>query len=305
MADRRATNKYYPPEWDPSKGSINTFVGQHPLRDRARKLKTEGILVVRFEMPYNIWCGGCHQHIGKGVRFNAEKKQAGNYYSTKIWNFGMKCHLCSHRIEIETDPKNHDYIIKVGADRKTETWDSAETGIIQLEGEEHAQKMAEDPFFRLENSAKDVEKAKEKVPQLEDLIEFAKSRSDTREMSSMLRADFRKKRKELEDMDRQGKAIGLPMPLLPVSETDREEAKEVVFRKDKNALVQDLKKRRLQVASASIFGNDKNNQLKKTKINLLSSAQKNQQPLLSLLKPSRTVVDSQKKGLKVLSNTKT
>lgn len=38
----------------------------------------------RFEMPYNIWCGGCNSMIAKGVRFNAEKKQVGNYYSTKV-----------------------------------------------------------------------------------------------------------------------------------------------------------------------------------------------------------------------------
>jgi hypothetical protein len=35
-------------------------------------------------MPYNIWCGGCQSMIAKGVRFNAEKKQVGNYYSTKV-----------------------------------------------------------------------------------------------------------------------------------------------------------------------------------------------------------------------------
>lgn len=40
--------------------------------------------VCRFEMPYNIWCGGCNSMIAKGVRFNAEKKQVGNYYSTKV-----------------------------------------------------------------------------------------------------------------------------------------------------------------------------------------------------------------------------
>ncbi|KAJ3105271.1 hypothetical protein HDU97_008294 [Phlyctochytrium planicorne] len=74
MAERKATNKYYPPDWDPSKGSINKFVGQHPLRDRARKLD-QGILIVRFELPYSIWCGGCEKHIGKasGARKREEE----------------------------------------------------------------------------------------------------------------------------------------------------------------------------------------------------------------------------------------
>lgn len=46
----------------------------------------------RFEMPYNIWCGGCNSMIAKGVRFNAEKKQVGNYYSTKVW-YSCNCFL--------------------------------------------------------------------------------------------------------------------------------------------------------------------------------------------------------------------
>jgi len=48
MAERKATNKYYPPDWTPDKGSINKYVGQHPLRDRARKLD-QGILIIRSE----------------------------------------------------------------------------------------------------------------------------------------------------------------------------------------------------------------------------------------------------------------
>uniref|UniRef100_A0A1I7WRP5 Protein yippee-like n=1 Tax=Heterorhabditis bacteriophora TaxID=37862 RepID=A0A1I7WRP5_HETBA len=26
-------------------------------------------------MPFNIWCLGCHNHVGMGVRYNAEKKK--------------------------------------------------------------------------------------------------------------------------------------------------------------------------------------------------------------------------------------
>ena len=96
MSDRKNVNKWYPPDFDPSKGSLNTQLGQHPLRKRAAKLD-EGILVIRFELPFNCWCEGCKAHIGKGVRYNAEKKQAGNYFSTKIWEFRMTCHLCMVR----------------------------------------------------------------------------------------------------------------------------------------------------------------------------------------------------------------
>ena len=55
-------------------------------------------------MPYNIWCEGCNSHIGMGVRYNAEKSKIGNYYSTPIWKFRMKCHLCDNHFEIKTDP---------------------------------------------------------------------------------------------------------------------------------------------------------------------------------------------------------
>lgn len=74
MTDRKQLNKYYPPEYDPTKGSLNTQLGQHVLRKRANKI-AEGILVVRFELPYNAWCTSCGIHIGKGVRYNAEKQQ--------------------------------------------------------------------------------------------------------------------------------------------------------------------------------------------------------------------------------------
>jgi coiled-coil domain-containing protein 130 len=31
--------------------------------------------------------------VGMGVRYNAEKKKVGMYYTTPIYQFRMKCHL--------------------------------------------------------------------------------------------------------------------------------------------------------------------------------------------------------------------
>ena len=61
-------------------------------------------LTRRFEMPYNMWCGGCGNHVGMGVRYNAEKSKIGMYYTTPIYKFRMKCHLCDNHFEIKTDP---------------------------------------------------------------------------------------------------------------------------------------------------------------------------------------------------------
>ncbi len=121
QGERKGQNKYYPPDFDWRKhSSLNAYQGVHALRERARKLD-RGILIIRyennfeilkrflffnrFEMPYNIWCNTCGNHIGMGVRYNAEKTKIGNYFTTPIFQFRMKCHLCDGHFEIKTDPK--------------------------------------------------------------------------------------------------------------------------------------------------------------------------------------------------------
>ena len=68
-------------------------------------------------MPFNVWCDGCGELIGKGVRFNAEKQQVGTYHSTKVWAFTMR-HHCGCKIVVRTDPKACDFMLDAGAKRK-------------------------------------------------------------------------------------------------------------------------------------------------------------------------------------------
>ncbi|XP_046327927.2 coiled-coil domain-containing protein 130 homolog [Haliotis rufescens] len=227
MAERKAVNKYYPPDWDPSKGSINQYVGQHPLRERARKLG-QGILVIRFEMPYNIWCGGCNSHIGMGVRYNAEKSKTGNYYSTPIYKFRMKCHLCDNYFEIQTDPKNHDYVILNGARRKEQRWDPKENEQIVPEDKATQKKLATDAMYKLEHGSDDHQRGRSVHHNLHHIEE---SREDWKEdylLNKALREKFREEKKAIKASESSDRSLldksSLDIKLLDEEDQDRKMA---------------------------------------------------------------------------------
>ncbi|CAG5074101.1 Similar to CG15084: Coiled-coil domain-containing protein 130 homolog (Drosophila melanogaster) [Cotesia congregata] len=169
MGERKGTNLYYPPDYDPRMGGLNKFMGTHALRERARKLHM-GILIIRFEMPFNIWCNGCNNHIGMGVRYNAEKKKIGMYYSTPLYMFRMKCHLCDNHFEIKTDPANLTYIVETGARRQENRWDPTENEQIVPEEKEVSKRLYDDPMFKLEHSMDDKKKAKSQDTTLNAII---------------------------------------------------------------------------------------------------------------------------------------
>ncbi|GBB99786.1 hypothetical protein RclHR1_03630014 [Rhizophagus clarus] len=258
-------NKYYPPDWTPEKGSVNKFVGKHPLGDRARKID-QGILIVRFELPFNIWCEGCGNHVGKGVRYNAEKKKIGKYFSTPIFSFRMKCHLCDNWIEIHTDPKNAEYLVVSGARKKIETWEPEDSEVIKLKDDDEAKKMVDDALYKLEYSVKDELRSKEALPILTQLQRLNdKQWADPYTHSQRMRKIFREEKKELEAKKRVDEEIcdrnALSIPLLPESEEDIVKARTTEF---SDHLLEKAQKRKLEITASSIF-NKQTSKSKKSK----------------------------------------
>jgi len=132
-----------------------------------------------------------------GVRYNAEKKKIGNYYSTPIYSFRCKCHLCSGWFEIHTDPKNTRYVVVSGARQKEEEWDPEENGGFAVHNTDPNEGPV-DPLAALEKST-DAKNHMEKVqvPRLEALQSLSDHfGTDPYSLSLKARKRFRVEKKE-------------------------------------------------------------------------------------------------------------
>ncbi|MXQ83862.1 hypothetical protein E5288_WYG002481 [Bos mutus] len=83
MSERKVLNKYYPPDFDPSK--IPKL-----------KLPKDRQYVVRLMAPFNMRCKTCGEYIYKGKKFNARKETVQNesYLGLPIFRFYIKCTRC-------------------------------------------------------------------------------------------------------------------------------------------------------------------------------------------------------------------
>uniref|UniRef100_A0A5S6QFL2 Coiled-coil domain-containing protein 130 homolog n=1 Tax=Trichuris muris TaxID=70415 RepID=A0A5S6QFL2_TRIMR len=256
MGERKGTNKYYPPDYDPRKGGLNKWQGTHALRERARKLHL-GILIIRFEMPFNVWCEGCNNHIGMGVRYNAEKKKVGNYYSTPIYQFRMKCHLCDNHFEIKTDPKNFDYELVSGLRRQERRWNMAENEQVCSVDRTTSNKLSTDAMYKLEHGELDQAKLKSVAPELERLRQFKEKWKDDFALNQELRRVFRVRKKELraqkEADDALRKKFSLAIPLTEESESDRKLATMIAQYRTSETLEESEMAAHKRIMQSSVF----------------------------------------------------
>jgi len=115
MSERKVLQKYYPPDFDPSK------VARTPKHLRNAGPKT--LPVIRLMAPFSMKCTSCGEYIYKGRKFNARKEiTEEKYLNISIIRFYIKCTACSSEITFKTDPKNTDYRCERGAKRNFEAW---------------------------------------------------------------------------------------------------------------------------------------------------------------------------------------
>jgi coiled-coil domain-containing protein 130 len=230
--------RYIPPDLEGT-ATANAASGKpHALGSRARKLKTEGILTVRFECPFPIWCTHCkpEQIVGQGVRFNAEKKKVGNYYSTPIWNFRFKHTVCGEWIEVRTDPKNAEYVVAGGGRRRDEGREKVLEGEIGLAvSEEEKTRLERDGGFgAVEKKAVDKQALVGQRNRLEGLEERSRRDwDDPFERSRALRRDFRLGRRMRKEGEERGNELkekfSLGVEMVEEREEDAVRARMVEF----------------------------------------------------------------------------
>ncbi|XP_055854138.1 splicing factor YJU2 [Episyrphus balteatus] len=157
MSERKVLNKYYPPDFDPSKIP-------------RMKLAKNRQYTVRLMAPFNMRCKTCGEYIYKGKKFNARKEDVENetYLGIRIYRFYIKCTRCLQEISFKTDPKNTDYEIEAGATRNFMALKLAEEQ-ARKEEEELREEEANNPMKLLENRTQQSRNEIELLESLEEL----------------------------------------------------------------------------------------------------------------------------------------
>lgn len=157
MSERKVLNKYYPPDYDPSK---------IPRCKEARN-KT---FIIRLMAPCNMRCTTCGEYIYKGRKFNSRKEDVDdmNHLGLRIYRFYIKCTACLSEISFRTDPANTDYILEAGATRNFEALAKAEKAAEQVQ-KAYEEELKTNPMKLLEER---TEQSKNEMDRLEALEEL-------------------------------------------------------------------------------------------------------------------------------------
>lgn len=205
-----------------------------------------------------MWClGGCDRRIAQGVRFNADKKQIGKYYSTPILRFTMKCERCAGELVIDTDPEHSDFKVISGC-RKRDAEAGVDESLILESKTEEEEPLLKDPMYRLEHGLEDLSKATQAKPLLERLQDRNAPLRDDYALLTLARRPIREANRAREAEEAEAQKNPLKVVLAKLTDADRSALAAAKFARKgdpvKLSAVDLAKKRLLKQSSASIFG---------------------------------------------------
>jgi len=222
MSERKVLNKYYPPDFDPSK------------IPRAKRSKSRQF-TIRLMAPCNMRCKTCGEYIYKGKKFNARKEDVmgETYLGIQIYRFYIKCTKCLREITFKTDPANGDYELEHGGIRNFESIRLAEKQAKE-EATKEAEEEAINPMKLLENRTRDSRQEMAAIEALEDIKEI-NARHAAIEIEQMLNQQreetkqfelFKKQLEEEEDEAEVRKAFGKSVAKIDHDDVESEEIDE-------------------------------------------------------------------------------
>jgi len=162
MSERKVLNKYYPPDFDPTK---------LPKLNRERNKQ----FVIRIMAPFSMQCKTCGEYIYKGRKFNSrmETAEGEDYLGLRIYRFHIRCTKCIAVITFKTDPENTDYTMEHGATRLFEAWKKLNEQ-NQKEKQDREDEETNNPMKALENRTRDSKREMESLEKLEELRDLNK-----------------------------------------------------------------------------------------------------------------------------------
>ncbi|TPX63226.1 hypothetical protein SpCBS45565_g06786 [Spizellomyces sp. 'palustris'] len=157
MSERKVLNKYFPPDFDPSKIP-------------RRKLPKDQQHKVRLMTPFSMRCNMCGEYVYKGKKFNARKERVDgeHYLGIQVFRFYIKCPRCSGEITFKTDPKNADYVAEHGAQRNFEPWRD-DAAVLEDRKTERAEAEENNPMKALENRTLDSKREMDILDALDEI----------------------------------------------------------------------------------------------------------------------------------------
>jgi len=179
--ERKVFQKYYPPDFDPSK---------IPKASGPRNRQ----FIQRVMAPFNMQCNTCHEYIYKGKKFNMRRETAEgeSYLGMKIFRFYFRCPNCLAEITFKTDIENVDYKAEHGATRLFDAFKFYQEQEKVKEHEEEEEKT--DAMKMLEKRTKMSRIEMEALGHIEELQELSRRNEKVNAIDYL---DSLEKKKEL------------------------------------------------------------------------------------------------------------